>query len=336
MKAGLRPGSAGLTITGAHDYSGGAVTAWEAIPLTIDNCIFFGNKADDRGGAVAVFAGQAVITNTLFLDNSATYGGALAVLSLGTLEMEGCVFAGNEANQGGALLLNGAGLVFARNCTLADNQAPQGAGLHVASSVSDPMLMENCLVAFNDGGEGLYWDGNGLLELIACDIFGNAGGDWVGPIAGQLGLRDNFTGDPLFCRDLNPGQPYTLGSGSSCSAAYDPVRGQVGALLVGCVMTSVSESPRFARLHPCVPNPFNPRTTIAFDLALTASVDLCVYDISGRMVRTLVGAVRLPAGRHEATWDGADTAGHPAPAGVYFYALKAGGYSATGRMTLVK
>jgi beta-glucanase (GH16 family) len=89
-------------------------------------------------------------------------------------------------------------------------------------------------------------------------------------------------------------------------------------------------------LHPCYPNPFNPVTTIAYDLLDPATVDLAVYDVSGRLVHKLVSAEPTPAGHHEAVWKGRDQAGQAVAAGVYFYRLDADGYSETKKMILVR
>ncbi len=84
------------------------------------------------------------------------------------------------------------------------------------------------------------------------------------------------------------------------------------------------------------PNPFNPSTTIAFDLPQTAEVSLRVYDMAGRSVRTMVDHVLLDAGPREFVWHGRDDAGLSAAAGIYFYRLDVGKNTATRRMTLVK
>ena len=84
------------------------------------------------------------------------------------------------------------------------------------------------------------------------------------------------------------------------------------------------------------PNPFNPVTTISFSLAAAGPVQLRVYDLSGRLVRTLVDDGNLTAGDHEAVWDGQDQKGRTAAAGVYFYNLETEGFSHTRRMTMVK
>ncbi len=89
-------------------------------------------------------------------------------------------------------------------------------------------------------------------------------------------------------------------------------------------------------LHPCYPNPFNPATTISYDLPEAATVNLTIYDVAGKTVQTLVTAEVVGAGRHEVVWNGRDDSGRAAPAGVYFYRLDAGEYFETRRMTLVK
>jgi hypothetical protein len=84
-----------------------------------------------------------------------------------------------------------------------------------------------------------------------------------------------------------------------------------------------------------VPNPFNPATTIGFSLAERSAVSLEVFDVSGRLVRTLVAAA-LPAGRHERVWDGRDDRGAPVGSGVYICRLRAGGRQQTGKLLLLK
>ncbi len=78
------------------------------------------------------------------------------------------------------------------------------------------------------------------------------------------------------------------------------------------------------------PNPFNPATTIAFELAAGGSVRVDVYDIRGGLVRTLVDGT-LAAGRHEVRFDGADL-----PSGTYVCRLVGPGGAQTSRLTLVK
>ncbi len=88
-------------------------------------------------------------------------------------------------------------------------------------------------------------------------------------------------------------------------------------------------------LRQNAPNPFNPSTTIAFDLERGARVRLDVVDVAGRRVRTLADR-DVPAGLHQVAWDGRDGAGRPVTSGVYFYRMSAGGRTETRRMLLLK
>lgn len=78
------------------------------------------------------------------------------------------------------------------------------------------------------------------------------------------------------------------------------------------------------------PNPFNPITVISYSLPEPAKVHLTIYDISGRLVQTLTDGWR-EAGRHEVTFDGTKLA-----SGIYIYRLRAGNFTAGGKMVLVK
>jgi hypothetical protein len=83
------------------------------------------------------------------------------------------------------------------------------------------------------------------------------------------------------------------------------------------------------------PNPFNPETTIRFGLPEPVHARLLVYDVGGRLVRTLVQKT-LPAGMHRVIWDGRDLDGRRVTSGVYFYRLEAGAFVQVKRMVLLE
>jgi hypothetical protein len=83
------------------------------------------------------------------------------------------------------------------------------------------------------------------------------------------------------------------------------------------------------------PNPFRSTTAIPFSLHRTADVMLSVYDVRGRRVR-LVEVGRLGSGGHEVLWNGKNGDERPAPAGIYFYELRANDEIRTGQILLVK
>ena len=83
------------------------------------------------------------------------------------------------------------------------------------------------------------------------------------------------------------------------------------------------------------PNPFNPSTTIEYALGGQALVELSIYDILGRKVRTLIDENK-PAGDYSIVWDGRDDSGEPAATGIYFYRIKTDDFTATKKMLLLK
>jgi hypothetical protein len=88
-------------------------------------------------------------------------------------------------------------------------------------------------------------------------------------------------------------------------------------------------------LEDAFPNPFNPRTTISFVIPEAAHVDLTIYDVQGRKVRTLVDR-ELRAGRHEVSWDGNNDDGQRSSSGLYFYQLRSGDKTESRKMLLLK
>ncbi|MGD8412943.1 MAG: GEVED domain-containing protein, partial [Candidatus Latescibacterota bacterium] len=103
------------------------------------------------------------------------------------------------------------------------------------------------------------------------------------------------------------------------------------------VATAVEDGgvPEKFALQDAVPNPFNPQTTLSFSLPTASHVKLAVYDVSGRLVKTLVDENRTP-GVHHVVWDGRDAKQRQVASGVYFYSIEAGSFTETKRMVLVK
>jgi len=106
-----------------------------------------------------------------------------------------------------------------------------------------------------------------------------------------------------------------------------------------CLMSDAGLSTPFFSdysLHQCKPNPFNPKTTISFELPGRETVTLQIFDMAGRLVRNLITSASHASGRHEVVWNGRDEADRQVASGTYFYRLEAGSYSETKRMVLVK
>jgi hypothetical protein len=147
-----------------------------------------------------------------------------------------------------------------------------------------------------------------------------------------------------------------MGGGKSTSASH-MLRSYVGPAVVGVSTapgyelvhgpgpcgaphpTAVGDEtgiPAISNLHQNAPNPFNPQTTIQFDLPRDAArVRLTVYDLGGRLVRTLVDGPQ-PAGQQSVIWNGRDDDGRTVSSGVYVYELLAPDRRMTRKMTLLK
>ncbi|MBH49629.1 MAG: endo-1,3(4)-beta-glucanase [Candidatus Marinimicrobia bacterium] len=88
-------------------------------------------------------------------------------------------------------------------------------------------------------------------------------------------------------------------------------------------------------LHESFPNPFNPITTLRYDLPLDALVTLSIYDMLGREIKQLVNTTQ-EAGFKSVQWDARDSMGKPVSAGVYLYQIRAGEFVQTKKMVLLK
>jgi hypothetical protein len=94
--------------------------------------------------------------------------------------------------------------------------------------------------------------------------------------------------------------------------------------------------PAATSLHQNVPNPFNPVTSIRFDLAHAGTVTLRVFDVAGHRVRGLVDGW-MPAGwNHRVIWNGLDDSGHRVASGIYIYRLTTRDYASTRKMVMLK
>jgi hypothetical protein len=155
---------------------------------------------------------------------------------------------------------------------------------------------------------------------------------------------------------MNNGKPYAIAAASNaagdlaCTGSFqqsiDCGGGDLSAAgswdtfvaRYGAVVSGVDDVPPVASSLRAFPNPFNPRTTLAFSLREAAAVTLTIYDVTGRAVRTLVRE-RLSAGDHAIQWDGRDQAGGSVASGVYFARLTRSGTrggSVTRRLILLK
>jgi hypothetical protein len=130
-------------------------------------------------------------------------------------------------------------------------------------------------------------------------------------------------------------EPATVGRSSSSS--YSLWSGFTASCWALCDAADRSAIPdvRATRLHSPAPNPFNPSTTIKYDIASATNVRLLVYDIRGRKVKELDSGHRQP-GFYTVHWDGRDTSGRELSSGLYYALLITGDKRQTQRLVLLK
>jgi hypothetical protein len=99
---------------------------------------------------------------------------------------------------------------------------------------------------------------------------------------------------------------------------------------------SVIELPRKFIAAQNYPNPFNPQTTIQFDLPNAANVSVKIYDVRGKLVKTLANDQGLSAGSHSVIWNGTDSSENLVSSGIYLYRFENGAEIITNQMMLIK
>ncbi|HET9130973.1 MAG TPA: T9SS type A sorting domain-containing protein, partial [Terriglobia bacterium] len=103
-----------------------------------------------------------------------------------------------------------------------------------------------------------------------------------------------------------------------------------GLVRVVGTVTLTTDIPGAYALEQNFPNPFNPTTTISFQLPAASKVSLKIYDLLGREIQTLVNGEMNP-GTHQVSFEASTLA-----SGIYFYRLNAGMYTATRKLVLLK
>ncbi|MFN8548730.1 MAG: FlgD immunoglobulin-like domain containing protein [Candidatus Eisenbacteria bacterium] len=134
-----------------------------------------------------------------------------------------------------------------------------------------------------------------------------------------LSMAMRETGDPLVVFGLS-GSAVRYASFSTCTTV-DVAEGSIARPLL--------------TLEENHPNPFAPRTTIAFTLGRRASVEVRVFDVSGRVVAKPFDS-EVDAGRHQIIWDGTNAEGVRLPSGVYLYEVRTEGADRRGRMVMLR
>jgi endonuclease I len=160
----------------------------------------------------------------------------------------------------------------------------------------------------------------------------------------SLRLNDNqLTGEiPESICDLNlnwsNGGRFNITNNQLCPPYPSCIEEYVGEQdTTNCGQVSIIDEtlPITYNLHNAYPNPFNPVTTLRYDIPKYAFVNITIYDMMGRVVKTLVNGSQT-AGYRTTQWDATNNIGQPVSAGLYLYTIQAGEFRQTKKMVLLK
>ncbi len=323
----------------AHD-GGGAVHLRTCRPCTLRHVTFTENTSayGMGGGLLCEMApdGIATMSDLTFLDNeAATNGGGMAVNNSTVPDISWVTFASNTAVLGGGIYVAG-GPFELHNATFCQNSGTTaGGGIYLDGLNALDLVLDSTIIAYSSDGEGIGQSSPPAAQTISCtDIYGNAGGDWVGAFASLDGVDGNLNTPPIFCELLN--NIFTLHTTSPCLPSGNECGVLIGAHGVGCPSSGVQEGMTALSVHPPAPNPFVNSTEISYELPADGLADVRIFDVSGRLVRTLASGERQRAGVRTVEWNGLDDRGRRVASGVYFLRVDFGGKSVEGRVVLLR
>ncbi|MCK4304915.1 MAG: right-handed parallel beta-helix repeat-containing protein [Candidatus Eisenbacteria sp.] len=335
-------------ITGnlASNGLGGGLACMAGASPSVVACTFEANEGN-LGGGIYCASGSPALEGCTFKANIAADGGGGAHFtgngSLPTLDSS--TFWSNEALTGGGVACTDSAAVTVTHCTFYDDFAYEGAAVSVGTDAS--AILENNIVAFGREGAGIACDGSGAsASLTCCDLYNNAGGDWVGCIADQYGINGNMSLDPMFCGEAILDDPYTLRANSPCVPYHNPECGLIGARPRGCGFSETDGEPAYMPTVPCIvqlgPSPCTHSTCLRYSVPGKAeNIEACVrvrlriLDVSGRAVKSIFDADQRP-GTYSVYRDGGNHRGQCLGSGIYLWQLTMGERSVTKRVVLVR
>jgi predicted outer membrane repeat protein len=289
---------------------------------TLSSLWFVGNHSSGDGGALSIDGGAPSVSGCVFQDNTSDgNGGAVGVVS-GAPLFSYCLFVHNTSLGKGGAIYTGGGTIEMHNCSLDQNGSyeSQGGSIHnlgAALSVSTSTLTNGV------AGASLRNEGGGSLGFSCGLIFNHP--EPI-PLTDTGIVLDNvLEEDPLFCQASAMNYAYSSASPlSSLQAGCGSIIGTAGPPCNPTTPTGAELPPRqnLSRLLPAMPNPFNPSTSLRFELAHAGRTQIELYDVRGRHIATPLAEKQYGPGIHQVTWQGRDSNGLVVASGVYFAVLR--------------
>jgi hypothetical protein len=332
---------------------GGGVMGMGVTTGGIEHCVFYGNTAAQGGGFFAVANGTFAARHNIVQGNSG--GGMLASGAAVVSDYNVCW----QNIPTDYLSPPGAHDRVVNPCLTAPQTRDFALGLHSAaldagdpdgscqdpdgspadigayggpdaSPVAPPAITGGHLTSLGGGALRVQWNASPAADVVSYIVYRDTAAQFV-PSA-----------DKMVAIVTHPTTSYedTPPDGSYYLVVARDTAGHVGgysARLSSADSTPVPGSglPTALAIGSIAPNPFNPRTTVQFDVPRDARVSLRVYDLRGRLIAEPY-AGNLTAGRHTVEWDGQDRGGRAAPTGIYLMRLDDGQRQVTAKAVLAK
>ena len=328
----------------AQDYPnnrGGGISCSDSSP-SLANVTLSNNSAEFGGGIYCEYSSPSLANVTISGNSAEYYGGGIYCYNNSSPSLANVTLSNNSAEFGGGIFCYDNSSPSLVNVTISNNSADWGGGIYCDDS--SPSLV-NCIL-WNDAPQEVYFyedDSPNSIMIAYSDIQGGEAGIVTNDNGTVYWEDGNIDLDPLFV-DAATGD-YHLTANSPCIDAgisffvfegdtlvdmsadeYVGDAPDMGAFeygAIGVVDDDFSYVPEDFSLFQNYPNPFNPVTTLRYDLPENSHVNIMIYDIMGREVRSLVNN-QQNAGFKSVLWDATNESGQPVSAGMYLYRISAG------------
>ncbi|MCF7858808.1 MAG: T9SS type A sorting domain-containing protein [Candidatus Cloacimonetes bacterium] len=315
----------------------------------LEYCIFEYSKSfEEKGGVLNIInTSKLAVVNCIFRNNIADFGSAISCEYNSAPQIVGNLFENNSAFISGSPIYCSYSYPRISNNTIVSNQVINEEVFHETAAIhtfiSKPQLANN--IIWNNVTN--FYDPQ---QLMNCKSYYTTYNDIE---FGHEG-KGNINSDPIFS---GSGEYfYSLEANSPCvdAGSFEFPFGTVlsefdlagntrvinDSIDMGALEWSevgVEDSDIFKSIFTLInyPNPFNPSTTISFNLAAVSNVSLAVYNVRGQKVIQLMNEL-LSIGQHSVEWNGKDSTNKSVASGIYYYKISSGKDSAINKMLLLK
>jgi hypothetical protein len=298
---------AGATGGTMRPETGGAVSFVGVDKVAVASCDLRGNRAVYGGAVYVGYGASPVLAGNLFRDNVVSLRGSALFSVYSYPKLINNTIVGNVCEEESAFFVCGAVENFNGKIPLINNIIRN----NITNHYSGAQVVET---------KDFYNFGNNLESYAGNATNVDQDPGWAGQgtapyqlTAGSPGIDrglDHALSVQLASEDL-AGHPRWCGAAID-RGAYEYCGGLTGVVEPAPLALGVGLS--------CAPNPFNPRTTVSFELVNSGQVSMGVYDLRGLKIRSLAEAW-FGAGQHQVVWDGRDDQGQDMGSGVYFIRL---------------